>query len=113
METLLTQLKELPSRFQALPGGVRAALLAGVVVAVVVAAAVGVMAKGGEYQYAFTNLTQEDSTEATGLLKNAGIPFRVEAGGGAVGFKGVDLAEDDALDAQAARARQGGVDGTV
>lgn len=84
MESLLKQLKELPARFQALPGGVRAALLAGVAVAVVLAVAVGVMAKGGEYQYAFTNLTQEDSTEATGLLKNAGIPFRTEAGGSAL-----------------------------
>jgi flagellar M-ring protein FliF len=84
METLLKQLRELPTRFLALPGGARAALLAGLALAAVVAVAVGTLARGGEYQYAFTNLTQEDSAEASGLLKNAGVPFRLEASGSAL-----------------------------
>lgn len=84
MESLLKQLKELPARFQALPAGVRAALIAGLAVAAVLAVSVGVVTKGGDYQYAFTNLSQEDSAEASGLLKNAGIPFRLEAGGSAL-----------------------------
>jgi len=84
MESLLKQLRELPARFQALPPGVRAALIAGLAVAAVLAVSVGVMTKGGDYQYAFTNLSQEDSTEASGLLKNAGVPFRLEAGGSAL-----------------------------
>ncbi len=84
MESLLKQLKELPARFQALPAGLRAALLAGVALAAALAVAVGVMTRGGDFQYAFTNLSQEDSTEASGLLKNAGIPFRLEAGGSAL-----------------------------
>ena len=66
METLLKQLRELPARFQTLPAGVRAALLAGLALAAGLALTVGFITKGGEYQYAFTNLTQEDSTEAAG-----------------------------------------------
>lgn len=84
METLLKQLRELPARFQSLPGGVRAALLVGVALAAGLALTVGVLTRGGEYQYAFTNLSQEDSTEAAGLLKTAGIPFRLEASGSAL-----------------------------
>jgi flagellar M-ring protein FliF len=84
MESLFKQLRDLPARFQTLPAGVRAALVAGVGLAAVVALSVGFLAKGGEYQYAFTNLTQEDSTEAAGLLKNAGVPFRLEASGSAL-----------------------------
>jgi flagellar M-ring protein FliF len=84
MESLLKQLRELPNRFQALPAGLRVALLVGVAVAVALAVSVGFITKGGEYQYAFTNLTQEDSTEATGILKNAGIPYRMEANGSAL-----------------------------
>jgi len=84
METLLKQLRELPARFQTLPAGVRAALLAGLALAAGLALTVGFITKGGEYQYAFTNLTQEDSTEAAGLLKTAGIPFRLEASGSAL-----------------------------
>ncbi len=84
MESLLKQLKELPTRFQALPLAVRGALLAGVAIAVALAVGVGFASKGGDYQYAFTNLTAEDSTEAGGLLKSAGIPYRVEANGSAL-----------------------------
>jgi flagellar M-ring protein FliF len=59
-------------------------LLAGVGIALVIAASVGLMNRAGEYQYAFTNLSQEDSTEAAGILKNAGVPYRVEANGSAL-----------------------------
>ncbi len=84
METLLKQLRELPARIQAMPAGLRWSLIADVVVAGLVALAVGGVTRGGDYQYAFTNLTQEDSTEATGILKNAGVPFRSEANGTAL-----------------------------
>ena len=81
----MKQLRELPARFAALSAGVRAALIAGLGLAVLVAVGVGVMNKGGsDYQYVFTNLSQEDSTEATALLRNAGITAHVEANGSAL-----------------------------
>lgn len=84
MESLLKQLRELPARLQALPPGLRAALLVGAVVAVVGAVAVAGLTRGAEYQYVFTNLTQEDAAEATGVLRTAGIANRIEANGTAL-----------------------------
>ncbi|MFZ5439605.1 MAG: flagellar basal-body MS-ring/collar protein FliF [Myxococcota bacterium] len=84
MESLLKQLRELPARLAAMPAGLRVALIGGVVLAALIAAGVAAVARGGEYQYAFTNLSQEDSTEASGILRNAGVPFRVEANGSAL-----------------------------
>jgi flagellar M-ring protein FliF len=84
MESLLKQLRELPARIQLLPAGLRVALLAGVGVAVLAAVTVGGLSRSGDYQYVFTNLTQEDATEAAGQLKVSGIPNRVEAGGTAL-----------------------------
>lgn len=84
METLLKQLRELPSRLAALPPAIRVALIIGGVLAVVMAGVVAALARSGDYQYAFTNLTQEDSTEAGGILKTSAIPFRIEANGTAL-----------------------------
>jgi flagellar M-ring protein FliF len=84
METLLKQLRELPARIAAMPAGLRYALIGGAVLALVVAVAVAGVSRGGDYQYAFTNLTTEDSTEATGILNNAGVPYRLEANGTAL-----------------------------
>lgn len=109
MESLLKQLRELPTRFQTLPPGLRVGLLAGVVVAVLAAVGVGVLAKGGEYQYAFTNLSQEDSSEASGLLKNAGVPFRVEAGGSALAVPADKVYDARIILATAGLPRGGGV----
>ena len=109
METLLKQLKELPARLAALPAGLRAVLLGGVGIAVVAALAVTGLARSGEYQYAFTNLTQEDSTEATGILKNAGIPFRSEANGTAIAVPADKVYDSRILLATAGLPRGGGV----
>lgn len=109
METLLKQLKELPARLQALPAGLRTALIAGVGLAVVVALGVAGLNRGSEYQYAFTNLTQEDSTEATGILKNAGIPFRSEANGTALAVPADKVYDSRILLATAGLPRGGGV----
>jgi flagellar M-ring protein FliF len=80
MEPLLKQLRELPSR---VPGPVKV-LVVLAVVGLAAAAAVFQAASAESYQYAFTNLTGEDSSEAAATLKTAGIPFRMEAGGSAL-----------------------------
>lgn len=109
METLLKQLRELPARLQAMPAGLRAALIAGVVLAAVVALGVAGLARTGDYQYAFTNLTAEDSTEATGILKNAGIPFRSEANGTALAVPADKVYDSRILLATAGLPRGGGI----
>jgi flagellar M-ring protein FliF len=80
MEPLLKQLRELPSR---LPGPVKV-LVVLAVLGLAGAAALLQAASAEAYQYAFTNLTPEDSSEAAATLKTAGVPFRMEAGGSAL-----------------------------
>ncbi|HEX4382808.1 MAG TPA: flagellar M-ring protein FliF, partial [Myxococcales bacterium] len=81
MEQLLAQLKALPARL----GKVGTIVAAAVVVALmIVAVALSLGGAGGQYQYAFTNLTAEDSGEAAAALKVAGLPYRLEAGGAAL-----------------------------
>ena len=110
MESLLKQLRELPSRLIALPAGLRVALIAGGVIALAIAGAVGVLARGGsDFQYAFTNLTQEDATEAAGMLKTAGIPFRTEANGSALAVPADKVYDARILLATAGLPRGGGV----
>src|SRR3712207_231735 len=84
MEPLLKQLRELPKRFGALSSGMRVALIIGAGLVVVGALAVTMLGDSGKYEYAFTNLTTEDGSEAAAVLKGAGIPFKVEAGGSAL-----------------------------
>ena len=84
MNALFGSLKELPLRFRALPGGAKAAIIGGLMLAVLVGVGTSIMSSGTSYQYAFTNLTPEDSTEAGSTLKAAGIPFRSEANATAV-----------------------------
>jgi flagellar M-ring protein FliF len=76
---------------------------------VVAALAVTGFTRNAEYQYAFTNLTQEDSTEATGILKNAGIPFRSEANGTALAVPADKVYDSRILLATAGLPRGGGV----
>jgi flagellar M-ring protein FliF len=109
MEPLLRQLRELPSRFAALSAGVRYGLLAGIG-----AIAIGIMAftfvgDGGVYQYAFTNLTPEDASEAAGVLKGSGISFRAEAGGSALAVPANKVHEVRMLLATQGLPRGGGV----
>ena len=76
MDPLLKQLRELPTRLGALPGAVKALLAlvaAGALAAVLALSAVS----SDGWQYAFTNLTAEDSAEAAATLKSAGVPFRM------------------------------------
>jgi flagellar M-ring protein FliF len=61
------------------------------------------------WQYAFTNLTPEDSAEAASALKAANVPFRLEAGGSALAVPGQKVHDARLLLAAAGLPRGGGV----
>ncbi len=110
MEILVRQLRELPAKFMALPSALRLVLAGGL--ALIIAAAVGLsmLANSGEsYQYAFTNLTTEDSAEAAQALKNANVPFRLEAGGAALAVPANKVYDARLLLASSGIPRGGGV----
>jgi flagellar M-ring protein FliF len=108
MEQLLAQLKALPARL----GKVGTSIVAAVVVALmVVAAALTFSGAGGQYQYAFTNLSTEDSGEAAAALKGAGLPYRLEAGGAALAVPADKLYDARLLLASLGLPRGGGVPG--
>ncbi len=108
MEPLVKQVRELPSHVGALPAAVKAVLL--VVLLGVGAAAVALsMSSAESYQYAFTNLTAEDSSEAAATLKAAGVPFRLEAGGSALAVPAQKVYDARLLLAGAGLPRGGGV----
>jgi flagellar M-ring protein FliF len=109
MEPLLRTVKELPSRFMALSGSVRALILGGIMIAALIGVGTSILSSGTSYQYAFTNLTPEDSTEAGGALKAAGIPFRTEANGSALAVPSSKVHEARLLLAAAGLPRGGGV----
>ena len=109
MEPLLRQLRELPSRFAALSSGVRYGLLAGIGALVIGIMAFTFVGDGGVYQYAFTNLTPEDASEAAGVLKGSGISFRAEAGGSALSVPANKVHEVRMLLATQGLPRGGGV----
>src|SRR5512147_996624 len=108
METLLKQLRELPRLVAGLPAGLRLVMLLGALAAI----GVGVwsaVSQAEQYQYAFTNLTPEDSTEAAAALKTAGVPFRLEAGGSALAVPASKVYDARLLLAGAGLPRGGGV----
>jgi flagellar M-ring protein FliF len=108
MEPLLNQLRELPKLLGGLPYGLKLVLVMGAL------AGIGVVAwntasQAEAYQYAFTNLTPEDSGEAAAALKNAGVPFRMEAGGSALAVPANKVYDARLLLAGAGLPRGGGV----
>jgi flagellar M-ring protein FliF len=108
MEPLVKQVRELPSHLGALPGAVKAVIL--VVLLGLGAAAVALsMSSADGWQYAFTNLTAEDSSEAAATLKAAGVPFRLEAGGSALAVPAQKVYDARLLLAGAGLPRGGGV----
>jgi flagellar M-ring protein FliF len=109
MEPLLKQLRELPRRFSGLSPALRTALVLGVALVVVGAMAVTMLGNAGRYEYAFTNLTTEDSSEAAGLLKASGVPFKLEAGGSALSVPESQVHEARLLLAASGLPRGGGV----
>src|SRR5579872_3058985 len=107
MEPLLKQLRELPKRVAELSAAVR---VLGAIAILAVVAAVGLAVSGGadRMQYAFTNLSPEDSAEAAAQLKGAGIPFRIDAGGGALAVPSDKVYDARLLLAAAGLPRGGG-----
>ncbi len=85
MEPLIAQLKSLVEKVRTDPGAQKTALLAGAVLAgLVVVGTVASQSLAPHYEYVFTNLDQQEQTDATAILRKAGIPFRVEAEGQAI-----------------------------
>jgi len=108
MDPLQKQLRELPGRLATASGRVKALLLLGVLAAAGVAAAWS-YAQGESWQYAFTNLTAEDSAEAAATLKASGVPFRMEAGGSALAVPAAKVYDARLLLAAQGLPRGGGV----
>lgn len=105
MEPLFKQLRDVPGR---IPGPVKL-LLAVAVAGLAAAGAIFQSATAEAYPYAFTNLTPEDSSEAAALLKGAGIPFRLEAGGQALAVPSSKVYDARLLLAAQGLPRAGGV----
>jgi flagellar M-ring protein FliF len=108
MEPLLNQLRELPRLLGQLPAGLKVVLFLGAVAAIGVSAWSAV-SSAESYQYAFTNLTPEDSSEAAATLKASGIPFRLDAGGSAVSVPASKVYDVRLLLAASGLPRGGGV----
>jgi flagellar M-ring protein FliF len=108
MEPLVNQLRDLPSRVGAMPKGMKAMILALAVGAIAFGATMSSSSTDG-WQYAFTNLTAEDSSEAAAQLKAASIPFRLDAGGTALSVPGDKVYDVRLLLAGAGLPRGGGV----
>ena len=110
MEPLVNQLKSLPQKIGTLPGPLKAVVLAGVAGVVIAVVALSMAANGGEtFQYAFTNLSAEDSAEAAAALKAANVPFRLEASGAALAVPASKVHDARLLLAAAGLPRGGGV----
>lgn len=109
MEPLSKSLKDVRDRLAGMSPASRVMLVGGVIVAVVALAVSGLMGSGATYQYAFTNLSAEDSGEAAAQLKAAGISFRVEAGGSALAVPASQVYDARLLLAASGLPRGGGV----
>ncbi len=109
MDSLLNQLRELTKKFGALSSTLRFAIagVAALVLLVVVVMQLG--GASGSYEYAFTNLTAEDSSEAAAQLKAAKIPFRLEAGGTALAVPATQVYDARLMLAAMGLPRGGGV----
>jgi flagellar M-ring protein FliF len=109
MEPLLNQLKELPRRLAALPAPVKFGIFAGIAVLAVLVAMGQLSGTSGAWEYAFTNLSTEDSAEAAAQLKAAKIPFKLEASGGALSVPASQVYDARLLLSAAGLPRGGGV----
>jgi flagellar M-ring protein FliF len=109
MEPILKSMREAGKRYAELNSATRL-LLAGVLsLATVIAVVAIVFGTGASYQYAFTNLGPEDSTDAAAALKAAGISFRSEAGGSALSVPASQVHEVRLMLAAQGLPRGGGV----
>lgn len=109
METLLSQLRELPKRLASLPPSVKFGAFAGMAVLAVILAVTQLSGNSGAWEYAFTNLSAEDSAEAAAHLKAAKIPFKLDAGGSALSVPASQVYDARLMLASAGLPRGGGV----
>jgi flagellar M-ring protein FliF len=109
MEPIIKTIRDAGKRYAELNAATRM-LVAGVLsLATVIAVVALIFGTGSTYQYAFTNLGPEDSTEVAAALKAAGISFRTEAGGSAVSVSASQVHEARLMLAAQGLPRGGGV----
>jgi flagellar M-ring protein FliF len=109
MEPLLKQLKELPKKLSAMSIGAKIGFGGGVAAIVAIVLLVSGGGSSSKYEYAFTNLTTEDASEAGAVLKTNNIPFKSEANGSALSVPADKVHEARLLLAAAGLPRGGGI----
>src|SRR6185503_16010400 len=108
-EALFNQLRELGKRLGSLPAPVKFGFFAGLAVLAVIIAVGQLSGSSGAWEYAFTNLSAEDSAEMAAHLKSAKIPFKVEAGGAALSVPASQVYDARLMLAAAGLPKGGGV----
>jgi flagellar M-ring protein FliF len=109
MDQVGKMVKGLPKRLADMNPATRMLLLGLIAAAVLVTVAISVFSSGATYQYAFTNLSPEDSSEAAAVLKASGIAFRSEANGAALAVPAAQVHDARLLLASQGLPRGGGV----
>jgi flagellar M-ring protein FliF len=109
MDQLSNMLRGLPRHLAQMHPGTRILLGALIGLALVAGVLVSVFGGSATYQYAFTNLSPEDSSEAAAVLKTAGIPSRSEANGAALAVPASQVHDARLLLAAQGLPRGGGV----
>src|SRR6185369_3397979 len=109
MEPLMKELRELPRRLASLPNSVKFGAMAGLAVLAVIIGVTQVGGSSGAWEYAFTNLSAEDSADAAANLKAAKIPFKLDAGGTALSVPASQVYDVRLMLAAAGLPRGGGV----
>ena len=109
MEALFSQLRELPKRLASLPPSVKFGAFAGLAVLAVIIAVTQLSGTSGAWEYAFTNLSAEDATEAAAQLKAAKVPFKLDAGGTALSVPASQVYDARLMLSAAGLPRGGGV----
>ena len=109
MDQVGKMLSGFPRRLAEMSAGARMLLGALVGLALVAGVLVSVFGSGATYQYAFTNLSPEDASEAAAVLKAANIPSRSEANGAALAVPASQVHDARLLLAAQGLPRGGGV----
>jgi flagellar M-ring protein FliF len=109
MEPILKSLKDASKRYAELNAATRMLLGGVLLLATLIGVVAIIFGTGASYQYAFTNLGPEDSTDAAAALKAAGISFHAEAGGSALSVPASQVHEARLMLAAQGLPRGGGV----
>jgi len=109
MDPVVQALQRLGKKYGDLSPGLRIFLAGFISIAVLIGVIAIVLGTGSTHQYAFTNLTAEDSSEAAAVLKANNISFRIEAGGSALSVPSSQVHEARLLLATQGLPRGGGV----